>query len=107
TAAGGGIALVEPFLVNMKGRSTVSETGGPLPTQTAHARHFALAEPFILNRHGDNGGYCRASSMDDPAPTTTARGGGYVVEPFMLSQASGGAPRATGDPVPTIPAGGA
>jgi DNA (cytosine-5)-methyltransferase 1 len=65
-----------------------------------------LVEPFILNRHGDNGGGIRAHSIDDPMPTAVDRGAGYIVEPFVLSQASGGAPRAASEPLPTIVAGG-
>jgi DNA (cytosine-5)-methyltransferase 1 len=65
-----------------------------------------LIEPFILNRHGDNGGV-RAHSVGEPTPAADCRGAGYLVEPFVLSQASGGAPRATGEPLPTAVGGGA
>ena len=62
-------------------------------------------EPFIIAM--EHGG-----SLDDignPLRTiTTAKGGAMaLVQPFVLSQASGGAPRSTNDPLPTIPAGGA
>jgi DNA (cytosine-5)-methyltransferase 1 len=124
----------------------------PLPTITtggaANEAHPgcarpAVVEPFILNRHGENGA-TRAHSLDEPMPTADCRGAGYLaepfvanlahagndksrvrstaeplqtlhaggnshglVEPFVLSQASGGAPRAVAEPVPSIPTGGA
>jgi DNA (cytosine-5)-methyltransferase 1 len=66
-----------------------------------------LAEPFILNRHGDGYGETRAHSTDEPMPAASCRGAGYLIEPFVLSQASGGSPRETVDPLPTAVAGGA
>ncbi len=48
-------------------------------------------------------------SLDEPLPTiTTAKAGSMsLVEPFILSQASGGAPRPVSKPLPTIPTKGA
>lgn len=51
-------------------------------------------------------GGTRAHDVDAPLPTADCRGAGYLVEPFVLSQASGGAPRSTGEPLPTITTGG-
>lgn len=101
------VGLVEPMVVNLKGQSTVSGIDAPLPTQTAHAGHLYMAEPFILNRHGDGHAESRAHSVDEPSPTASTSGAGYLVEPFVLSQASGGAPRSTVDPLPTMTTGGA
>jgi DNA (cytosine-5)-methyltransferase 1 len=57
-------------------------------------------------------GTSTAHGIDRPLPTITAGGTHLGVidaaaEPFVLSQASGGAPRAVSLPVPTIPCGGA
>jgi len=68
-----------------------------------------LAEPFLVLL---NGGGCQgaggARSLDRPLPTLTA-GGEHVglVQPYLLQQQSGGAPRSTGQPVPTIATAGA
>lgn len=78
----------------------------PLGTIHGDGSAYAIVEPFILNRHGDNGGV-RAHSINEPTPTANCDGGGFLVEPFVLSQASGGAPRAVSDPIPTTPTGGA
>ena len=77
---------------------------------------------FIINRHGENGS-ARVHSIESPLPTMTTRGCGYLVDldatpvppsdhqdgprPFLLAQQSGGAPRSTDEPVPTITTDGA
>jgi DNA (cytosine-5)-methyltransferase 1 len=65
---------------------------------------YRWPEPFILVLRQ----HCDALGIDLPLPTITA-GGTHLglVQPFMLSQASGGSPRTVGEPVPTIPGGGA
>ena len=66
-----------------------------------------MGHPFILNRNGENGA-TRAPSVEAPVPTVMSRGGGYlVVQSFMLGQQSGGAPRSTSDPAPTVTGDGA
>ena len=62
-------------------------------------------EAFILNRHGDNGGD-RAHSTDEPAPTVTTRGAGYLVRPvadrFIAANRTDNSPRGIDEPVPPI-----
>lgn len=59
----------------------------------------AAAEPFLVILRQNMAG----RSLDDPAPTICA-GAEHVglVEPFMLSQQSGGAPRGVSDPVQAL-----
>jgi len=109
TIAAGGthIGLAQPIITN--GRKNNKARGvdtEPVPTLDTKGGVW-LAEPFILNRHGDGYGEARAHSIEQPAPTANCDGGGYLVEPFVLSQASGGAPRATAQPLPTAATGGA
>jgi DNA (cytosine-5)-methyltransferase 1 len=65
---------------------------------------FRWPEPFlvVLRQH------CDARGIDLPLPAITA-GGTHIglVQPFVLSQASGGAPRDVAEPIATIPTGGA
>lgn len=65
---------------------------------------FGWPQPFliVLRQH------MTALGLDVPLPALTA-GGEHIglVEPFVLSQASGGAPRAAREPLPTIPTDGA
>ena len=104
-ANGGHIGLAEPIIISPRHGKVGAgprprSTEQPLPTITAGGSQVAIAEPFILNRHGENGG-TRAHAVDEPAPTTDCRGAGYLVEPFILSRHSCGAPRGVGDPMPT------
>jgi DNA (cytosine-5)-methyltransferase 1 len=111
----GGVWLAEPFIASLAHgadpddrdpyKRRVKSVEEPIGTIHAGGKNFAVVEPFILNRHGENGGV-RAHSVAEPMPTANCRGAGYVVEPFVLSQASGGAPRAASEPLPTIVTGG-
>lgn len=78
----------------------------PLGTIHGDGSAYAVVEPFILNRHGEGYGETRAHSVEEPMPTANCRGAGYVIEPFILSQASGGAPRSLDEPMPTATTGG-
>jgi DNA (cytosine-5)-methyltransferase 1 len=115
-ASGNHVYLAEPFTLSNSSNGAARSVEEPLPTITTGGASNekrpgcarpAVIEPFILNRHGDRPGKARASAVDEPIPTATTSGAGYVVEPFILSQASGGAPRSTDAPVPAIPTGGA
>lgn len=78
----------------------VKSVDEPLGTVHAGGGNFGVVEPFILNRHGDNGG-TRAHPVDEPVPTLDCRGAGYLVESsFVLSRQGGGAPRSVDDPTP-------
>ncbi len=106
TAAGSHLGAAEPIFINGRKNNTAKPVSSE-PVRTLDTKGGVwLAEPFILNRHGDNGG-TRAHSIHEPAPTADCAGGGYIVEPFVLSQGAGGAPRETSEPVPTIPCDGA
>ena len=62
-------------------------------------------QPFILNRHGENGSD-RVHSIDAPIPTATCRGAGYLVEslaePFLQANRNHNAPKSIDDPIPTV-----
>jgi DNA (cytosine-5)-methyltransferase 1 len=105
----GGVWLAEPFVLSSQNSGQPLSAGSPLPTITTGGAGDAshpgcarpiLIEPFILNRHGDNGS-TRAHSTDEPIPTADCRGAGFVIEPFVLSRHGGGAPRAVEEPTPT------
>ncbi len=92
----------EPFLVVLRQHMAARSIDDPVPTITACGTHVGLAQPFIIPQRE-----AAARSIEQPSPTITTVSRIGVVEPFVLSQASGGAPRGTREPVPTIPAGGA
>ena len=108
----GGIGIAEPFLIGQHGERRERSIDQPARTVTGIDRQ-ALVEPFIRNAaHGvganeKNSTSRRVKAVDDPLGTIHAQGGSYgVVEPFVLSQASGGAPRPISQPFPTISTGG-
>lgn len=97
-----------PFLVILRNHADGQSLDRPVPTLTAGANHMGLAEPFLMHiTHGDT--IDRTRSVDTPFPTVTGarRGELAVVEPFVLQQQSGGAPRTTDQPLPTIATDGA
>ncbi len=89
----------EPFLVILRNHMFGASVDAPLPTIAANGTHIGLAEPIILNRHSAPRGETR--SVSEPAPTPTTSGGGYLVEPFILSRHAEGAPRSLDQPTPT------
>jgi DNA (cytosine-5)-methyltransferase 1 len=96
---------LEPFLVVLRGTGTARSVDKPLPAITSGGNHLGLAEPFLVTlTHGG-----RVHDVAKPLPTITGANRGEValVQPFMLSQQSGGAPRSTDDPSPTVAAKGA
>jgi DNA (cytosine-5)-methyltransferase 1 len=143
TAGGKHIGLAQPFLFANRNNNIAKDPEmDPVPTIRSRG-NAAPIEPFIMNRHGENGS-SRVHKIGDPMPTATCRGAGYLVrpfvfrmnqgkerlgeqrpvddplctitasgtdlglvEPFVLSQASGGAPRATEKPLPSMTCDGA
>ncbi len=111
TAHGGEFALVQPFMVPFYGERQGQDprthgVGEPVPTIPASGGgKFALIEPFVLPPLGfySRGGKAnRPRSLDEPMQTITTRGGGYVIEPFILHQATPGRPRGMDEPLPTV-----
>lgn len=88
----------EPFLVILRNHMDGQSVEQPVPTIAANGGHIGLAEPIILNRNSAPRG--ESTPVADPAPTVTTSGGGYLVEPFILSRQGGGAPRSTEEPTP-------
>jgi DNA (cytosine-5)-methyltransferase 1 len=106
TARGQHLALVEPILVNMKGKSTATSVESPCPTQTTNS-HLYLAEPFILPHEMFK--LDGADSIDSPLRTITATNGrgNRVVEPILVpnfGEREGQQPRASSvdGPLPTV-----
>lgn len=98
TAHGGGIMLAEPIILSQHTSGAPRGADDPLPTITtggaaAKERQGCarpiLIEAFLLSRHGDGYGSSRAHAIDEPTPTANCDGGGYLVEPFVLSAAHG------------------
>ena len=69
-----------------------------------HPAQDSEIRAFILNRHGENGSQ-RTHSTDDPTPTVTTRGAGYLVQPaksrFVAANRNNCVPKSVDDPIPT------
>ncbi|MEF2073518.1 DNA cytosine methyltransferase [Consotaella aegiceratis] len=119
----GGVWLAEPMVLSQHNSGAARPANDPLPTITTGgagsdkregcARPM-LVEPFVLSAaHGVGADEVaphtrRCRSVDEPLGTIHAGGGNFgVVEPFVLSQASGGSPRPVSAPLPTATTGGA
>lgn len=93
-------AMAEPFLVILRGTGTARPVDLPVPALTAGGEHVGVCEPFVVSPGGPD---LRAGrSTGDPLPTVTGTERFGVVEPFLLAQASLGAPRPVSKPSPTI-----
>ena len=108
-----------PFLLILRNHMDAQSLDEPLPTlcptdqvrglKAHRGTHIGLAEPFLLNRYGDNGAV-GAHDIDHPIPTAHCRGAGYLCEPFVANLAHAGADpsrcRAIDEPLQTLHAGG-
>jgi len=114
----GGVWLAEPMVLSQHNSGAARSASDPLPTITTGGAGTEVrpgcARPMLVTvAHGtdarDKDPYTRrAHDIEDPLGTVHGDGSSYaVVEPFVLSQASGGAPRAVSEPLPTSTTGGA
>jgi DNA (cytosine-5)-methyltransferase 1 len=103
-ATRGGGHIVEPFIITPGGADlgVGRPVSSPLPTVTGSDR-FAVVDPFIIPFYGEREGQeARKHGVDEPLPTQPCSNKFGLAKPFVLQQQSGGAPRATDQPLPTI-----
>jgi DNA (cytosine-5)-methyltransferase 1 len=91
TAGGIHAGLVDPFIItpggaDLPGGRSVKD---PLPTVLCHER-FALVEPFVLPPEGIYRGNAPRSIKDPLQTITASRGGGHLVQPFVVQVSHGG-----------------
>lgn len=99
--------IAEPVVVTVahgsgNGRGNAGRTrsaSDPLPATTG-SRDYGVASMLVNVAHADPSG--RVRSAEDPAPTLTGSRELGVAEAFVIGQQSNAAPRASGDPLPTI-----
>ena len=117
TETGTHIGIAEPIILSQHNSGTARSAGDPLPTITTGGagaeKREGCARPMLVTvAHGNTPGDAtadsrRSHSVEDPLGVIHAGGNGFaVVEPFVLSQASGGSPRSVNDPFPTSTTGG-
>jgi DNA (cytosine-5)-methyltransferase 1 len=91
----------EPFIVKMRGTSTVASMSEPLPTVTAGGTHLAIATPFIMDvNHG--GSDARCYPVDRPLNTITTKRGQSLVVPFLTKYYGTGTAVPVTEPLDTV-----
>lgn len=116
-ANGQHLALAEPIILSQHGSGAARPVSEPGPTITtggaASEKRQGCARPMVVEpvvltvAHGNDARESspnarRANSPDNPLGTVHGDGVAYgLVQPFMLSRHSDGAPRLTGEPMPT------
>ena len=73
------IALVEPYLVENKGKSTVASIETPLPAITGVPYHY-LAESYLIEYYGNGS----ARSIAEPLPTISTRDRFAFIQPRVV-----------------------
>jgi DNA (cytosine-5)-methyltransferase 1 len=99
----GRIGLVEAFILQQQSGGSPRSTKEPLPSIASKGAQ-AIVQPFILAPLGIGRGNA-PRSVDQPMPTILAtRGGGHLVEPFIVTPGGPDLPngRSIDDPLPTV-----
>lgn len=87
----GAHALVQPFLIHLRGTSEVADLDKPAPTITAGGGHLGLCEPYLTQiAHGNgedkNGDSRRSRSIKEPFPTVAGNRGEWALcHPYIIS----------------------
>jgi len=100
----GELALVKPFIVNLRGTQEAQLNGScksveePLPALTTSGAHVALCEPFVIGQQS-----CAAPrGVDEPLPTVATAGAIALVEPFLVKYHGTGGAYSVRMPIDTI-----
>ena len=97
------LGVAVPFGVVAQNNNLGNSLADPMGTILASGLHHGMATPFITANFGEREGQePRTADLNQPLPTTTPRGAGNLVVPFMLSSNSGPTPKHAGEPVPTM-----
>jgi DNA (cytosine-5)-methyltransferase 1 len=92
---GGGIGVVEPFVLKQHFRRDSASVNDPLPTVTTVPR-VGVVQPFVLSQA--SGGAPR--EVEEPLPTVPGGGAHSLIAPYYGS-GSGETCRSVADPLPT------
>jgi len=95
------MALVEPFIAELRNGKTANPLSEPLSTVTTKGAHHALVEPFIAPvNHG--AGDKRTYSLENPMPTVTTMDAWGLVEPFLVKYNGTAKAQPISEPIDTI-----
>jgi DNA (cytosine-5)-methyltransferase 1 len=80
----GEFALIDPYLIKFYEGSDAASVDRPLPAITANYEHFGLAQPYLCEFHGGEGGDKRTRSLDEPLPTQDCSNRFGLAQPFIV-----------------------
>lgn len=103
-AGAGAIAVAEPALVHLKGRSDAASVDRPVPTIATHAQ-IGVAEGFVFPVNQGDGRARGVSPLGRPLPTVLTRESLGVAEPVLVHvNHADGTPRPADldQPLPTV-----
>jgi len=106
-------SLAEPFIIQLRGTArrqierSAFPVSEPLKTVTARGIHAGLVTPIMVGIEQTKSNGRQVRTVDEPLFTVTTRGDIGLLQPFVLQQQSGGAPRSTREPLPSIAGAGA
>ena len=78
------IAL-HPFVVVMRNNCDASSIDDPIPTICAEARHFWLAQPYIVEYHNGRDGSRRVKPIDEPIRTVDTSNRFALAQPMIVT----------------------
>lgn len=97
TAYGGGVLLVQPFLLGQHGGSVARAAASPLPTIATDGA-IGLVEPHLSLYYG----HAQPDPVDEPLSTLTTRPRHGLVAPLVVPYGPRANARSAADPLPTI-----
>jgi DNA (cytosine-5)-methyltransferase 1 len=96
-------ARLEPFLVILRNNSSARSVDRPCPTVTAGGGHLGLAEPWLVEYHGEqNGSAPRVRSVNRPLNTIDTSNRLGLARPFLVSYYGTGSAQSVDAPLDTI-----
>lgn len=93
----GEVALVQPYLVHLKGTGGARDIAAPVPSLQAGGGHVGLVTPFLLSQDGRGA----PRNVSEPSPTIVGAGAVSLIQPFLLTYYGNGGAHPVTEPLPT------
>jgi DNA (cytosine-5)-methyltransferase 1 len=100
----GELALLQPYVVEWDQQASAGGVRGadePLSTVCTKARH-GVAQPYLVEYHGDAQGAERVRSVEEPLPTVDCSPRFGLARPYLVGYYGNGTAHSVEEPVPTV-----
>lgn len=91
-------ALVQPFLVTLRGTAGHSDLSKPLGAVTTSGKHSMLITPCLIPQQSDG----RARPVTEPVPTVSTAGAIGLMQPMLIEYYGTGTHASCDAPMPTV-----